>query len=204
MDKGIRPYCNAKFMELLPTRTNSREGNVRFRKDVMGAVMEAFGASIASAATHYNHSFIQARANPDVAIQALLVGLGRPEDKKGGRKPKVKVEAVAAPAPEAAPEAPATEGETAQAAPTPEVGVDENLEAVQEMLDSQPPRAWPFPDAITKVTVTRKRDGVVVGEFTIVEAEKLVAAAKAGKKAALEYEVPTHIEQQEVAVEAAQ
>ena len=90
MDKGIRPACNAKFLAELPNRVNTREGNVSFRKNVMAAVMEDFGITLASAATHYNHAFINAKevAKSDAVIEGLLVGLGRPEDKKGGRKPK--------------------------------------------------------------------------------------------------------------------
>ena len=114
MDKGIRPFCNAKFVELLPTRVNTREGNIRFRKEVRHAVMEAFGCTGASASTHYNHAFIEARKNPDLA--ELLVGLGRPEDKKGGRKPKAKTEATPAPAVE-----PVANAET-PAAPAAEAG----------------------------------------------------------------------------------
>ena len=92
MDKGIRPACNAKFLELLPTRVNTREGNCAFRKNVMASVMEDFGITLASAATHYNHAFKHA-----VSLNTPgLDGLGRPEDKKGGRKPKAKPDAVAA------------------------------------------------------------------------------------------------------------
>jgi hypothetical protein len=103
MDKGIRQECNRKFLELLPTRENTRIGNAKFRASVIGHVMEAFGATLAAAATHYNHAFIQAKAmlvDPKVddetkaKLTTQLEGLGRPEDKKGGRKKKV-VEAAA-------------------------------------------------------------------------------------------------------------
>ena len=56
-------------------------------------VMEQFGITLASAATHYNHAFKTVKE-----LNAELVdGLGRAEDKKGGRKPKqaTAVEAVA-------------------------------------------------------------------------------------------------------------
>lgn len=83
MDKGIRPECNRKFRELLPQR--AQLGNTEFRRAVMNHCIEAFGISIASAATHYNHSFLEVKkANPE-----LVEGLGRAEDKKGGRKKKV-------------------------------------------------------------------------------------------------------------------
>ena len=89
MDKGIRPACNRKFVELLPQRATI--GNTAFRKAVMTSIMEDFGITLASAATHYNHAFItQKEADP-----ASVEGLGRPEDKKGGRKPKVRAEAAA-------------------------------------------------------------------------------------------------------------
>lgn len=83
MDKGIRPACNAKFLELLPQRATL--GNTEFRRAVMNSIREDFGITEASAATHYNHSFKEVKAaNPE-----LVEGLGRPEDKKGGRKKKV-------------------------------------------------------------------------------------------------------------------
>src|ERR1700747_3249780 len=92
MDKGIRPACNAKFAELLPQRAEM--GNTAFRKAVMAFIVEENSISIASAATHYTHSFKEVKkSNPE-----LVEGLGRPEDKKGGRKPKVA--AVATPAAE--------------------------------------------------------------------------------------------------------
>jgi hypothetical protein len=83
MTKGIREFVNEKFAALLPTRVNTREGNTAFRKAVMQSAMETFGISLASAATHYNHTlkFIK-ETDP-----TLIEGLGRPEDKKGGRKP---------------------------------------------------------------------------------------------------------------------
>lgn len=88
MDKGIRLECNKKFAEQLPMRENTRTGNRNFRAAIITHLMESFGCTLASAATHYNHSFIEARkasaTNPDLA--KLLEGLGRPEDKKGGRK----------------------------------------------------------------------------------------------------------------------
>jgi len=90
-DKGIRINVNHKFVELLPQRTTL--GNTRFRAEVIGYAMEEFEITLASAATHYNHAFKEAKKLPELA--ELLVGLGRAEDKKGGRKPKVKV--VAAP-----------------------------------------------------------------------------------------------------------
>ena len=88
-DKGIRINVNHKFVELLPQR--AEWGNTRFRKEVICYAMEEFGITLASAATHYNHAFKLVKA----ATPELVEGLGRAEDKKGGRKPKVKVVATA-------------------------------------------------------------------------------------------------------------
>jgi len=87
MDKGIRPYCNAKFVELNNLRNRGELTNTQFRKNVIADVMEQFGITLASAATHYNHAFKTVKE----LNSELVSGLGRPEDKKGGRKPKAKV-----------------------------------------------------------------------------------------------------------------
>lgn len=93
MDKGIRVNVNNKFVELLPQRAEL--GNKRFRAEVIAYAMDEFGITLASAATHYNHAFKVAKA----ANPASVEGLGRPEDKKGGRKRKVvAVAETAAPA----------------------------------------------------------------------------------------------------------
>lgn len=90
MDKGIRPFVNAKFVELNPQRKAGTLTNTAFRKAVMASAMEAFGITLASAATHYNHAFKAVKA----ATPAEVEGLGRPEDKMDSRKRKE----VAAPA----------------------------------------------------------------------------------------------------------
>ena len=77
--KGIREFTNAKFVELLPQLPEL--GGTGFRKAVMTAVVEQFGISINSAATHYNHSLKLAREENPTAVE----GLGRPEGKRGGR-----------------------------------------------------------------------------------------------------------------------
>lgn len=79
MTKGIREYVNNKFAELLPQRTEM--GNTAFRKAVMMAAVAEYGISVASAATHYNHSLKTVRE----LDPTLVDGLGRPEGKKGGR-----------------------------------------------------------------------------------------------------------------------
>lgn len=81
MTKGIRSFVNDKFGELLPARAEL--GNTGFRRAVMHAAMLTFGISESSAATHYNHSLKTVKSiDPEV-----VDGLGRPEGKKGGRKP---------------------------------------------------------------------------------------------------------------------
>jgi hypothetical protein len=84
MDKGIRPACNAKFVELNEQRRRGLMGNTVFRKSVIAWVMEEFGTTLASAATHYNHAFKTVKE----LNSELVDGLGRAEDKKGGRKSK--------------------------------------------------------------------------------------------------------------------
>ena len=82
MSKGIRSAVNAKFVELLHIRQS--EGNLFFRRAVMHFAMQQFDISVASAATHYNHAFKVAKAAAVPGIE----GLGRAEDKKGGRPRK--------------------------------------------------------------------------------------------------------------------
>jgi hypothetical protein len=79
MTKGIRAYANAKFIKTLPQLAEL--GNAGFRAKVMQAIVKKFDISVASAATHYNHAFKTVKAeSPE-----LVAGLGRAEDKKGGR-----------------------------------------------------------------------------------------------------------------------
>ena len=81
MTQGIRAYTNARFAKYLPQLAEL--GNAGFRAKVMNGVVAKFEISVASAATHYNHALKTQRA----ADPASVAGLGRPEDKKGGRKP---------------------------------------------------------------------------------------------------------------------
>ena len=81
MTQGIREFTNATFNATLPQLAEM--GNIAFRAEVMNQAIMAFGISVGSAATHYNHALKAARAaNPEAVAK-----LGRPEDKKGGRKP---------------------------------------------------------------------------------------------------------------------
>ena len=80
MTQGIRDFTNETFFQLLPSLPEL--GNPGFRKVVMQATVAQFGISVASAATHYNHSLKAQREVDPSAVKSL----GRPEDKKGGRK----------------------------------------------------------------------------------------------------------------------
>ena len=170
MDKGIRPACNAKFAELLPTR--AEVGNTAFRKNVMFYVMEEFGITLASAATHYNHAFQAVKtANPE-----LVAGLGRADDKKGGRKPKAVVVAEAIALLLGTPKGAATEGTAPEAATLLSEGIKENTSTHTITVN---------PDVT--FTVRKKSDGTVIAMgLTQEAADTLIAKAKAAKKAALE------------------
>lgn len=104
MTKGIRAFTIATFNASLATLPEV--GAIAFRREVMAQVIMAFEISVASAATHYNHALKLAKeADPTLS-------LGRAPDKKGGRKPKVVVIDMPAPA-EAAMEAGAMPAEAA-------------------------------------------------------------------------------------------
>jgi uncharacterized protein YfaQ (DUF2300 family) len=191
MDKGIRPECNRKFNELLPTRENTRAGNTVFRKTVMAHIMTEFGITLASAATHYNHAFIDTKekAKTDAALDALLQGLGRPEDKKGGRKPKAKPEAAATPA--------ATEGGAVSDVLLSNVlsareGNEGDAPAVEAKADEAAVETAPAADAapeapVQKYSVCKASDKTVVcSDLTLDEANALIAKAASAKKAKLE------------------
>lgn len=190
MDKGIRPAMIAAFNAALPTRTNTREGNTVFRKTVMAGIMEAFGITLASAATHYNHAFIEAKKDPLKA--ELLAGLGRPEDKKGGRKAKPKAEATPA----------ATEGAAvsdvllsnvlqarngnegdAPAAQITDAAAAVGLEGLLQVETTKVEEAAP----VQKYSVCKASDkSIVCSDLTLDEANALIAKAAAAKKAKLE------------------
>lgn len=169
MDKGIRPACNAKFAELLPTR--AEVGNTAFRKNVMFYLMEEFGCTNPAAATHYNHAFQQVKA----ANSELVVGLGRPEGKNnGGRKKKVVVDTVvadSAPQEQAGPVQPEAEAEVAEitaALTAPEATVAEVAAATD----------------IVNLYKAKDKSLVQLG-IPRAEAEALIAKAAKAKKAAL-------------------
>jgi hypothetical protein len=81
MTKGIREYTNARFNKYLVGFISGELTGAAFRAKVMDGTSAKFGISVASAATHYNHALKMAR----LAAPSSVEGLGRPEDKKGGR-----------------------------------------------------------------------------------------------------------------------
>jgi hypothetical protein len=91
MDKGIRAFARNLFVAQNELRRKGLaftgdKGNTAFRKHVMGTLMEQFGVTLASAATHYNDALQLVKA----ATPELVSGLGRPGGKNnGGRKKKV-------------------------------------------------------------------------------------------------------------------
>ena len=202
MDKGIRPAANAKFLELIPTRVKTREGNTAFRKTVIAYIMEEFGATLASAATHYNHAFINARAlaATNAELAGHLEGLGRPEDKKGGRKPKAKPEAAAVVPGASQADAQNTEDNTPVTAAEllGLVNTDEDtppaaqitLAASQvglEGLQQDAPQEPETPAAPQTFSVYKVAKGTLVAEgLTREQADELVEKAAAAKKAKLE------------------
>jgi hypothetical protein len=89
MDKGIRAFARTYFAAQNALRVKGEvysgpKANTSFRKAVMAKLMEEFGVTLASAATHYNEALIETRKKTPEAVE----GLGRPADKKGGRKKK--------------------------------------------------------------------------------------------------------------------
>lgn len=93
MDKGIRPFARNLFAELNEQRRRNLITNTAFRKTIILKLVEEFGISIASAATHYNEAFKFVKG-----LNAEIVsGLGRPPEKNnGGRKRRVAEPVVAA------------------------------------------------------------------------------------------------------------
>lgn len=164
MDKGIRPAARAKFVELNELRRRGEgeytgpKANTIFRKHVMCFLMEEFGITLASAATHYNEAFkLVKEATPE-----LVSGLGRPEDKKGGRKPKAK-----------APEA---------------TLISEGIKphTSTHTVTTNPEPEGDFTPEQTEFKVCRKKDGSVVAEgLSFEDAKALVEKAAAAKKAKL-------------------
>ena len=81
MTQGIRAFVNAKFAALLPKFQSQELTGAEFRRKVMESAVKKFEISVASAATHYNHAFKTTKLADPKSVE----GLGRAEDKKGGR-----------------------------------------------------------------------------------------------------------------------
>jgi hypothetical protein len=81
MTKGIREFTNARFAKFLPQFQAGELTGAAFRAKVMEGASKKFEISVASAATHYNHALKMTRLENPAAVE----GLGRPDDKKGGR-----------------------------------------------------------------------------------------------------------------------
>lgn len=81
MTMGIRDWSNNRFAFYLPQLQSNELNGTEFRRKVMDSVVRRFEISLASAATHYNHSLKMQRLADEKSVE----GLGRPEDKKGGR-----------------------------------------------------------------------------------------------------------------------
>lgn len=168
MEKSnIRSFVCARFLELLPTRAGStdRKVNTQFRKNITSEVMEKFGTTLASAATHYNYAFIEARKlalqQGQETLAAQLAGLGRPEDKKGGRKKKVQGP---------------VEETTAAATVAIELSEEQTAEAEADAAAQA---------ALLYSVYRKKDDELVAQDLTRDQAEQLVEKARAAKKAAL-------------------
>ena len=101
MAKGIRKAVLATFIANIQLRNAGElgditsgtlsKGNVAFRKSVIDFTMTTFNVKAGSAATHYNWAFKSVKGtDPE-----LVAGLGRADDKKGGRKVGTKNAAAA-------------------------------------------------------------------------------------------------------------
>jgi hypothetical protein len=88
MTKGIRDYAVQRFEKHLGSR--KKVGDTEFRRNVMNDIIKQFDVSIGSAATAYNFALQQAKLRNDKRVE----GLGRDEDKKGGRKPLTVVDVI--------------------------------------------------------------------------------------------------------------
>jgi hypothetical protein len=182
MDKGIRPYALARFTEYNTRRLagdygpvsgdwyQDRTANKTFRKTVLSDIAEAFGIDMDRVApSHYNYALQAVKA----ATPEAVLGLCRPDDKKGGRKRKVAEVAGADWDEDAVINADATppEGETLDTSAFDDAAQEEEV---------QPPAAQEV------FTVKKRSTGEVVAEgITFDAARELVNRARAAKKAAL-------------------
>ncbi len=192
MDKGIRPAARNYFVEQNELRRRGAEpytgpkADTVFRKNVMAWLMDQFGCTLASAATHYNEALKTVRE----ATPELVAGLGRPEDKKGGRKPKLKPVAAAVASQQ---EDSLTVGDVLSSS----ILAGEQEEDTQELTAAEVMgKKAPAPvdneltpdlgEPQTVFAVKKKSDGTVVAEgLSFEQARALVEKAAAAKKAKL-------------------
>jgi hypothetical protein len=81
MTKGVREYTNARFAFRLAQFATGELTAAAFRKAVRDDVIVQFGVTEAAASTHYNFALKEQRKADAKSVE----GIGRPEDKKGGR-----------------------------------------------------------------------------------------------------------------------
>ncbi len=81
--RGIRAFVDQEFAKQLVKFQAGEIDGKKLRNLVCTKAIAKFEISNASAATHYNHSLTETR----IATPNAVKGLGRPEGKKGGRKP---------------------------------------------------------------------------------------------------------------------
>lgn len=90
MARGIAQFANETFLSNLTVF--GTEGGKEFRKTVIDKIVNEFGISRASANTHYNNAFQQAK----LYCPQMVEGLGRAPDKIGGRPAQIVVDVVKA------------------------------------------------------------------------------------------------------------
>lgn len=170
-DLGIRVGVNYKFNEMLKVRAEI--GNKAFRKQIIFWAVEEYGVSIAAACTHYNHSFKLVKAsNPE-----LVEGLGREDDKKGGRKSNAFKAALAE-------KAAAGDADAAAAMDIALMALAGVCAAEEAAADEVQGAVGEAPEQ-TLFSVLKKADGAVLATgLTFEDASAMVAKAKAAKKAA--------------------
>jgi hypothetical protein len=184
MDKGIRSGVDFEFNRLLPQwrEMGGRLPGSNFRHAVVAWAVENYEVTWSSGCTHYNHSLQAAK----VSRPELCEGLGRAEDKKGGRKTNASKLAAALVAVEAA-----TAGTAADTSEQFQEWVAAVAGAIPETVIDAAATGEVEDTAITvpqTYTVTRVKDGAVVAEgLVLAAAEAMLARAAAGKKAKLVY-----------------
>lgn len=82
MSKGIRAYTVTRFAKHLVAFVAAELTARDFRRKVCNDVAKKFDISLSAAGAHYNYALQSAKLADPKAVE----GLGRPEDKKGGRK----------------------------------------------------------------------------------------------------------------------